>query len=224
MKLKLYISLTILGASLGYIVGNNINVSKPNSVVLQDSIIVLDTSINVKNKVALFIGDSHTANSSYGWQKQLSDSVGFDRINTAVSGKMTYWMLDIAVYKMNKSIDYCFIYGGANDMYSSIQPIEAYDNIKSIAKLCNVYNIKCYVLTGFDANKCTKVPNSKYSVKYAKLQELLLMNTIPGATVIDTRVVDKRDCWDVLCHMNKSGHQKIANKIISDLKLKKVTN
>jgi hypothetical protein len=37
------------------------------------------------------------------------------------------------------------------------------------------------------------------------------------AQVIDTRVVDKTDCWDGLCHMNPNGHKKIANKVISDL-------
>ena len=186
-----------------------------------DTMISVDTPINVKNKISLFIGDSHTANFKNGWQRVLCDKTGMICKNSAVSGKTTYFMLDIAVYKVNKGIDYCFIYGGANDMYTStIEPDEAVDNIRSIAKLCKSHGIKCYVLTGFDPIKCTRTPNIKYPSKYAKFQELLLTEYIDGATVIDTRVVERTDCWDGLCHMSPSGHKKIAQKIISDLNLK----
>jgi len=178
---------------------------------------------NVKGKRALFIGDSHTANHQFGWQKILSQQVGFQYGNVSIGGKTTYWMLNMAVYKMNKNIDYCFIYGGANDMYSNnIKPIDAVENIRGIARVAKHHGVKCIVLTGFDAGKCTRTSNKNYAGRYAEFQRLLLQEGVEGATVVDTRVVDRSDCGDGLCHMNKSGHKKIAEKIIKDLELQKI--
>lgn len=191
--------------------------------LIDSSVNALDTTTNVKNKTALYIGDSHTSNHTQGWQKQLSDSVGFKMINASVGGKTTYWMLDQALYKINDKVDYVFVYGGANDMYSShIKPEHAVENIKGIVRMAVKRGITCVVLTGFDASKCTKTQNPNYATRYAKFQQLLLTSDMEGAIVIDTRVVDRRDCWDNLCHMAPSGHKKIANKIIKDLKLKKI--
>ena len=182
----------------------------------------LDTVINVDGKTALFIGDSHTSNHKSGWQILVSKETGMKMINASVSGKTTYWMLEMAVYKINDNINYCFVYGGANDMYtSSITPDEAVNNIRSIARLCNKRGVKCVVLTGFDPIKCTRTPNPNYGKKYAKFQQLLLTEYMEGAQVIDTRVISRQDCWDGLCHMAPSGHRKIANKVIQDLKLMK---
>ena len=179
-----------------------------------------DTLLNVKGKTALFIGDSHTANFKNGWQRRLSDSVGFICKNAAVSGKTTYFMLDMAVYKLSNTIDWCFIYGGANDMYThSITPQEAVDNIQAIARMCQKRGIRCVVLTGFDPVKCTRTDNPHYSKKYAAFQELLLTKGIQGATVVDTRVVPRQDCWDALCHMSPAGHAKVAKQVQSALHL-----
>lgn len=191
--------------------------------IYNDTVVIKDTLVNVKDKTALFIGDSHTSNHAQGWQKQLSDSVGFKMINASVGGKTTYWMLDQALYKINDNIDYVFVYGGANDMYSSsIKPEHAVENVKGIARMARKRGITCVILTGFDALKCTKTQNPNYATRYTKFQQLLLTSDMEGAIVIDTRVVDRRDCWDNLCHMAPSGHRKIANKIIKDLKFKKV--
>ena len=180
-----------------------------------------DTLLDVKGKTALFIGDSHTANFKNGWQRRLSDSVGFKLINAAVSGKTTYFMLDMAVYKLSDNVDWCFIYGGANDMYThSITPKEAVDNIRAIARMCQKRGIRCVVLTGFDPVKCTRTDNPYYATKYASFQHILLTQGVEGATVVDTRVVALKDCWDPLCHMAPSGHAKIARKVIQDLRLK----
>ena len=187
--------------------------------------VVVDTPvvINVKNKTALFIGDSHTANHGFGWQKILSQQVGFKYNNVSVGGKTTSWMLNIAVYKLNKDIDYCFIYGGANDMYSSnIKPIDAVENIRAIARITKRHNIKCIVLTGFDAGKCTRTRNKNYAGRYAEFQRILLQEGVVGATVVDTRVISRVDCGDGLCHMNQSGHKKIAEKIMKDLHFQKI--
>lgn len=179
--------------------------------------------INVKNKTALFIGDSHTANHTNGWQRVLSNRTGFNMINASVSGKTTYWMLEQAVYRLTNKIDYCFIYGGANDMYSnSITVKEAVENIKGIARICNKLGVKCVVLTGFDAIKCTRTSNPKYPYKYTELQKILLTEGIEGAKVVDTRVVARTDCWDGLCHMTPAGHKKVAEKVIKDLHFQEI--
>jgi len=46
----------------------------------------------------------------------------------------------------------------------------------------------------------------------------MLMDSISGATVVDTRVIDRTGCWDELCHMNPEGHKKIGMKVIHDMK------
>jgi len=179
-----------------------------------------DTLLNVKGKTALFIGDSHTANFKNGWQRRLSDSVGFVCKNAAVSGKTTYFMLDMAVYKLSDNINWCFVYGGANDMYThTISPQEAVDNISAIARLCQRKGIRCVVITGFDPIQCTRTDNPYYAKRYAAFQHILLTQGVPGATVVDTRVVALKDCWDPLCHMAPSGHAKVAKRVQSALHL-----
>ena len=198
--------------------------AKPTFIDIYAAVVV-DTPvvINVKNKTALFIGDSHTANHGFGWQKILSQQVGFKYDNVSVGGKATSWMLNMAVYKLNKDIDYCFIYGGANDMYSNnVKPIDAVENIRAIARITKRHNIKCIVLTGFDAGKCTRTSNKNYPGRYAEFQRILLQEGVVGATVVDTRVISRVDCGDGLYHMNQSGHKKIAEKIIKDLHFQEI--
>lgn len=197
--------------------------TNPPQKITQDTVIIpKDTLVSVKDKTALIIGDSHSANNTNGWQKVLCDKTGMKMINASVGGKTTYWMLDMALYKINDKIDYCFVYGGANDMYSSgIKPVHALRNIQGIVRMCNGRGVKCFVLTGFDPVKCTRTNNPNYPGRYAKLQQMML-DSIKDATVIDTRVVNIKDCWDNLCHMAPSGHKKIAEKIIHDGKFRTI--
>jgi len=221
MKFKDYIILVMTSILLGWLLTS---FYKPTQTVLQDTTPKVDTPtvVNVKDKTALYIGDSHTANHTQGWQIQLSQAVGFKMINASVGGKTTYWMINQGLYRINDKIDYCFVYGGANDMYSSISPQAAVENIKGIARMCNGRGVKCVVLTGFDPVKCTRTNNPNYARKYALFQQLLLTQDMEGATVVDTRVVDRVDCWDGLCHMAPSGHKKIAEKVIKDLALQRI--
>lgn len=214
MRIKDCIILTVLSLGLGWVV-----VSATTSTHTQTTdTTTIDTPVNVKNKTALFIGDSHTANHTHGWQKVLSDKVGFKMINVSILGKTTYWMLEQAHLKLNDKIDYCFVYGGANDMYTDrITAEDAVNNIKGIAKICNGLGIKCVVLTGFNPVTCTRTPNKRYAYRYSMFQRLLMEADMEWAQVVDTRVVVRTDCWDGLCHMNPNGHKKIAEKVIKDL-------
>jgi hypothetical protein len=215
MKVRDGVVLTVLSLWLGWAV---VNATAPTQSIVNTVVVDTPTVVNVKNKTALFIGDSHTSNHTHGWQKVLSTKVGFNMINVSILGKTTYWMLEQAHLKLNNKIDYCFVYGGANDMYTtSITVKEAVNNIKGIAKMCNGLGVKCIIITGFDPIKCTNTPNKNYSYKYSEFQRMLLNEPMEFAQVIDTRVVAKTDCWDGLCHMNPNGHRKIAEKVISDL-------
>lgn len=228
MKLKDYVILTGCSLFMGWAIveshPSNIDPLAVGTLAIPKDTIPKDTQVNVKGLNVLFIGDSHTANRANGWQKVLSDSVGFKANNASVGGKTTYWMLDIAVYKMTDEYDYVFIYGGANDMYSNhIQPIYAVENIKGIVRMATKRGAKCVILTGFDPYKCTRTENKAYPSRYARFQELLLSEDMEGAKVVDIRgVVNRVDCWDNLCHMNPNGHRKIAEKIILDLGFKKI--
>ena len=179
-----------------------------------------DTVVDVKGKYVLYIGDSHTSNPG-GWQTILSNKTKMRMNNISVGGKTTGWMLERAKESIHENLDYCFIYGGANDMFNSKITIEnAVKNIQIIVNICNSKGVKPVVITGFDPLTCINTPeNPNYRVKYSNFQYRLL-NTIKGATVIMTHVVDRKDCWDGLCHMSPSGHKKIANHIIDKMNFK----
>ena len=180
-----------------------------------------DTIVSVKGKKALFIGDSHTANHNYGWQIQVCQATGLVQNNIAVGGKTTSWMLQQANMYLTPNYDYCFIYGGANDMYNShISAGMAFNNIQYIVNMCNYKGVKAVVLTGFDYSVCTRTDNRMYPVKGAELQRMLL-SQLRGAQVVDTRVVYRGDCGDALCHMSYSGHQKTAQAVIKACRFKR---
>lgn len=225
MKFKDYVMLMSASLVLGFILSWSVAPSEIEKSTVDTTQVVVkkDTLVNVKDKTAIYIGDSHTSNHAQGWQIQLSKLVGFKMTNVSVGGKMTYWMLQQAKTHLVKKYDYCFVYGGANDMYSvGIKPQTAVDNIKSIARICKEKGIICVVLTGFDAKTCTRSNNANYPGRYTEFQRLLMSQDMEGAIVVDTRVVDRRDCWDYLCHMAPSGHKKIAEKIVKDLALQKI--
>jgi hypothetical protein len=179
-----------------------------------------DTIVDVKGKYVLFIGDSHTSNHG-GWQTILSNKTKMRMNNISVGGKTTGWMLERAKESIHENLDYCFIYGGANDMFNSKITIEsAVKNIQKIVNICNSKGVKPVVITGFDPLICINTPeNPNYKFKYSKFQNELIKKIV-GGRVINTRVITKSDCWDGLCHMAPSGHKKIGNCVIKEMKFK----
>ena len=222
----LFILVTILGFLTSWVLWSRTPKLAPTNDPLHPigpyiETINVDTVNDVRGKRALFIGDSHTANHNYGWQVQLCQATGLIPNNISVGGKTTSWMLQQAQLSLSLNYDYCFIYGGANDMYNShISAFNAFNNIQSIVNMCNSKGVKAIVLTGFDYSVCTRTENRMYPVKGAELQRMLLMQ-LQNATVVDTRVVYRSDCGDPLCHMNYSGHQKMAQAVIKACKFKK---
>ena len=179
---------------------------------------------SVRGKKAVFIGDSHTA-ADYGWQYQVCKKTGMSMLNTAVGGKQTYWMLQTASTVLAGDFDYCFIYGGANDMAGNRPPIKSVKNIQKIVNICNERGIKAVVLTGFDPITCVNVAGRDqykgYPKRYAKFQQMLL-DSIVGAQVVKTHCISRTDCGDFLCHMTASGHKKMAEAVISACRFKKI--
>lgn len=183
-----------------------------------------DTIHSVKGKNALFIGDSHTA-ADYGWQHQLCKKTQMRYLNTAVGGKQTAWMVEVAKQNINSGYDYCFIYGGANDMAGNRAPIKSVKNIQKIVNMCLAKQVTPIVLTGFDPLTCVAVGNRTalkgYPQRYAKFQQMLI-DSIQGAKVLKTHCISRTDCGDFLCHMTASGHKKMAEAVIKGLALKKI--
>jgi hypothetical protein len=199
----------------------------PNQIVIADTTLVpipkqgLDTIVDVRGKTALFIGDSHTANHDWGWQVILCKKTGLRMNNTAVIGKHLPWMVNIARINVTSNFDYCFIYGGANDIHGNKNPYQVVNDVQKIVDICNSKGVKPVVLTGFDAEECVRPIKGQefYPKAYTRYQSIL-MDCIKNATVIDTRVVVRTDCGDWTCHMNPSGHKKVAERVIKTMKLK----
>jgi len=230
MKQKITILSTVV-FTISFISGialNNYIVQKPILTKMDTTIVTipkqgLDTIVSVKNKRALFIGDSHTSNHDWGWQILVCKETGMKFINTAQIGKQTSWMLNVAKENIVSDFDYCFIYGGANDIHGKKNPYLVVENIQKIVDICISKGVKPIVLTGYDAKKCIKPIQGQefYPDAYTKYQQIL-MDSIRNAQVIDTRVVVRTDCGDWTCHMNYSGHRKVADAVIKQMKLKKI--
>jgi hypothetical protein len=232
MKIKDKLLLMLASLAFGWLILNArptiINSTTPKSTLVIDTISAVkpkrDTVVSVRGKKALFIGDSHTAY-DYGWQYQVCKKTGMQMLNTAVGGKQTPWMLEIAKQNIHPGFDYCFIYGGANDMAGNRQPMKAVKNIQAIVDLCLKKQVKPIVITGFDPLTCVVVGNRTalkgYPQRYARFQQLLV-DSIKGATVLKTHCISRTDCGDYLCHMTASGHKKMGEKVISGLAFKKI--
>lgn len=203
--------------------------------ILQDTIILKDTSvkpedtlIDVSGSFFLFIGDSHTAN-PYGWQYKLSKLTGFKFKNTAVKGKTTSWMKEIAKTAVTEKYAYCFIWGGGNDMIGKSPVESSVKNIQFIVDLCNRKGVTPVVLTGIEST-CPDVRGKSqawknYVVRGEKFKKMLV-DSIKGAKVIRTNFISRSsgDCADFICHMNPSGHQKMAVGIKESMRFKSVQN
>jgi hypothetical protein len=225
MKYKYVI---LAGITTAFIVGGMTPSStSQNQEFIIDTLPVTQPIVNdVKGKKALFIGDSHTA-ANYGWQYQLCKNTQMSFINTSVGGKQTYWMLQTAKTTITEYFDYCFIYGGANDMAGNRPPIRSVKNIQNIVNICNQNGVKAIVITGFDPLTCIDVKGRSqyagYPKRYAIFQKML-SDSIQGATVVKTHCISQTDCGDFLCHMTANGHKKMALCIIDKLNLKTYEN
>jgi hypothetical protein len=200
---------------------------KQSPIILKDSISQpKDTLINCQGKKVLFIGDSHTAYDK-GWQDQLCKKTCMIGVNIAVGGKRTDWMLTQLLKNIDSSYNYCFIWGGANDAASCTPLQEIIDNIQKMVNTCNGYGVTPIVLTGFDPELCIDVSKQdlsrwgNYISKYTELQHMI-STQVKKCIVVKNHFISRKDgdCGDFICHMSASGHRKMANGIVNNLKFK----
>jgi len=232
MKIKDYLVLVVISLFIGWVFSKS-RIYTPDPLAWSSNFTVdtiptavkvnkQDTVISVKGKKVLFIGDSHTA-ADYGWQYQLCKKTGMSYLNTAVGGKQTAWMVQEAKSKVTEYFDYCFIYGGANDMAGNRLPMKSVKNIQVIVDICNRYRVTPIVITGFDPNTCINIGTRQayqgYPQRYARFQQMLI-DSIQGAKVLKTHCISRTDCGDYLCHMTGSGHRKMSEFIISACRFK----
>jgi len=193
----------------------------PQQIVSDTVIIQPDCPTIVLNKKSLIIGDSHSAFSK-GWQTFLSEWTGMEITNTAVEGKTTSWMKRRLIQNIDSTYEYCFIFGGGNDASSSIPPQEIFRNIEQMVEICLDFGVKPVVILGTSTDKVLNSNSSKWR-EYARIKteyQNLLVSDLKGAQIIDTRdLIERSDCADFLCHMQISGHKKVAEKVIQDLNL-----
>jgi hypothetical protein len=214
-------SLTILFTSLMLISSQSSKSVKEKKDEIKTSSLNVDTVVDVNGKKALFIGDSHTANHDFGWQVILCQKTGMKMTNTAVIGRHLPWMVSVARQTISPYYDYCFIYGGANDIHGNRNPHSVVKDVQKIVEMCTMNGVEAIVLTGFNAEECVRPIKGQefYPKAYTRYQKIL-MDSIVDATVVDTRVVVRTDCGDWTCHMQPTGHRKVANAVIKQMNFK----
>lgn len=222
-RFKIILTIVIITA-VWFFMSLSVVSSQPSENIKEDDVKTTnrsDTVIDVNGKHVLFIGDSHTANHNWGWQLIVSRKTGMEMMNTAVVGKHLPWMVSIAKQTISPYYHYCFIYGGANDIHGNRNPYSVVKDVQKIVDICKVNGVRAIVLTGFNAEECVKPLKGQefYPKAYTRYQKIL-MDSIKHATVVDTRVVVRTDCGDWTCHMNPSGHKKVANAVIEQTKFK----
>ncbi len=193
--------------------------SPPQQIVADTVTIQPECPVIVLNKKSLLIGDSHSA-FSRGWQTFVSEWTGMEIENTAVEGKATSWMKRKLIQNIDSTYEYCFIFGGGNDASMSVPPETIFKNIEQMVDICNEFGVQPVVILGTSPEKVIASNSSKWR-EYSRIKgqyQELLMNELEGAYVIDTRdLIEKSDCADFLCHMEISGHKKVADKVIEDM-------
>lgn len=224
--MKMPDGLILIAASLGlgWLLVNSLPVTPAaNLVDNSQPIYRYDTArlntVKVDGQKVLFIGDSHTAYRN-GWQDQLSRKTGMIARNTAVGGKRTQWMVQVAKEQITSEYNFCFIWGGANDMASQVGVEKAVSNVQAIVDICNAKGVRPIVLTGFHPYLCIDISKASenwalYPGRYFYFQEKLLKE-IKNATVIKNHYITRKDgdCADFVCHMSASGHRKMADSLI----------
>lgn len=184
-------------------------------------IIKQNNSISLNNVPILFIGDSHTANHSWGWQILLKNKTKLELHNTSVVGRHVSTMLKTSKKTISPYFKYCFIYGGVNDIYSKRNPHLVYKDVQSIVNICNLNNVKPVIIIGLNVNECIKTTDKQeyFKKNYIKYQQLL-KDSIVGAKIISINNINRNDCFDWICHMKYSGHKKLSDIVIKEMNFK----
>lgn len=179
-------------------------------------------SLDVRDKKAFFIGDSQTSNrDGWGWQSVLCKKTGMKETNHSQIGKHTKWMVEKQRQYLDTTYDYCFIYGGANDIHGNMDPYYVVKNIQKMVDYAKSMGVTPVVLMGYNSVDVIRPIKGQefYPKAYQRYQEVLLEKLV-GVVIIDTRVLERKDCADWTCHMQPSGHRKVAEEVICQMNFK----
>jgi len=191
----------------------------------------IDKITIVKNKnpkKLLFVGDSITTGDSAYPSKIRSQKSDLQIDTLSQVGKTTSWMLDNLKTKLASSkYDRVYIYGGINDVFSSVPIATIISNIQEMVDLINENGADAFVIEGYDIDgfmDYQKMPVTQYvSIKedYLPLIEKYkqyqnnIANIIKNANFVKPINLGTKTSDGI--HPNGEGQQIIATEILKTI-------
>lgn len=189
-------------------------------------------------KSVLFVGDSITAIEYNGKPvistypniiKKELETKGVKIDVLAESGKSTSWQLANLIEKLKKNkYDRIYIYGGINDIFSSVSIESVLQNVQKMVDLIKSKGAEPYVIIGYDAKKFmdenklkptnnvpTKAGMVKLKNRYIQYQNSI-PNAIKGASIVNKFNIPSSMTSDAI-HPTPSGQKIIANSLLEDI-------
>jgi hypothetical protein len=95
------------------------------------------------------------------------------------------------------------------------------NDIQDMVDMCREKNVRPIVILGYNSMEVIRPIKGQefYPNAYVKYQQVLLDN-LKDVQIVDTRILERKDCADWTCHMQPSGHRKIYEKVICTLNFK----
>lgn len=191
----------------------------------------IDKITIVKNKnpkKLLFVGDSITTGDSAYPSKIRSQKSDLQVDTLSQVGKTTSWMLDNLKTKLaSNKYDRVYIYGGINDVFSSIPIATILSNIQEMVDLINENGADAFVIEGYDIDgfmDYQKMPITQYVTnkqdylplieKYKQYQDNIA-NTIKNANFVKPINLGIKTSDGI--HPNGEGQQIIATEILKTI-------
>jgi lysophospholipase L1-like esterase len=191
----------------------------------------IDKITIVKNKnpkKLLFVGDSITTGDSAYPSKIRSQKSDLQVDTLSQVGKNTSWMLDNLKTKLaSNKYDRVYIYGGINDVFSSVPIATILSNIQEMVDLINENGADAFVIEGYDIDgfmDYQKMPVTQYVStkqdylplieKYKQYQNNIA-NTIKNANFVKPINLGTKTSDGI--HPNGEGQQIIATEILKTI-------
>lgn len=148
----------------------------------------------------------------------------------AVVGKNTAWQLESLTNKLKtNTYDRIYIYGGINDIFSSIPRQKVVQNIQKMVDLIRKKGAEAYVIIGYDSQHfmdeykltSTRKVADKTSILNFKKKYIDYQNSISfgirGATIVDKFSIPSSMTFDGI-HPTPQGQEIIAEILLKNLK------
>jgi hypothetical protein len=194
--------------------------------------LITEDDNRIKQNV-MFVGDSNSAGQGWTWNYLLAKDHPEWNVTYVVGvGKRTDWMLQNMTSELQKKkYDLVFIYGGGNDISSSIKKDVPISNIQKMVDEVNEQGGKAVVVLGFDQEgilDLTKIkPEDKKSFAEHKPKRVeyqkRLGESIKNATVVPTLDADNSWTNDGI-HAIPSKHMVLKDYVENYIKDIKPTN